>query len=475
MNASTSFSRLQVDSRFSWLVVAGLASLTIVLRLPFVDVPIDADEAGYLYVARHWTDSYRLYRDIPFDRPPGIFLIYRGILAALGDGVIALRLAAACWSALTSVAFFRFALDVAPSRWIAAAAAALVTVASASPAIEGFMAQSELFALLPLVLSAHAVWRERWGRAGAMAGLATVIKPIGLSGLILASAWWWYQRRWRWGLFGRLLAGYALIGTLALVHVWFIDWHGFWAQQVLKLSTMAEGPAADRLLYTVAHTSPAWLGLACLAALGLLLSSRRVAAFSVLWMASSLIGMRMGGEWWPHYVVQIVPALAWASVPALAASATSGRGRIAVVLSVIVGLLGLAWSAVPLSLAEPQEVSWAMSHAPAVAQQDEIGNYVRSITSEGETIQVAFLAPSLYVASSRRATVPRFYFYEYRKTSTAVDLIVGAVRRREPAAIVWVGPPLWMTQDEFMQIITEAGYVEGRRFGGIVVFRRSPS
>ena len=90
-------------------------ALAILIRLPFLHVPIDSDEGGYLYVARYWTSDYRLYRDIPFDRPPGIFLIYQGIIGLLGDSVPAVRLGAAAWNALTTLVLFRFARETTNS------------------------------------------------------------------------------------------------------------------------------------------------------------------------------------------------------------------------------------------------------------------------------------------------------------------------------------------------------------------------
>jgi hypothetical protein len=122
-----------------------------------------------------------------------------------------------------------------------------LAIASTSPEIEGFLAQSELFAVLPLGLAAHATWRERWFSSGILSGLATVIKPIGVSGMLLSAGWWLYRRRGV-SAASRLIAGYAVVGSLTVIGIWLIDWPAFLAQQELKFETIVAGPAINRFL-----------------------------------------------------------------------------------------------------------------------------------------------------------------------------------------------------------------------------------
>jgi len=443
-------------------------AVAILVRLPFLHVPIDSDEGGYLYVARYWTSDYRLYRDIPFDRPPGIFLIYQAILGLLGDSVPAVRLGAAIWNAVTTLVLFRFAREITNSIWAATGAALLFAVVSTNPYLEGFLAQAELFAVLPLVLAAHLTWKGRWFGAGLLAGLATVIKPIGVSALLLAAGWLLWQRAGRRAL-GWLVLGYALVGFVALGYVWTIDWPGFLATQQIKLASLVGGPVQDGLMSTLWQTAPAWLGLTVLALVGWHSSAKPVRVFGGLWIITSLIGMRMGHEWWPHYVVQIIPALAWLTAPAFA---NLKRQRIPVAVALtIIGCFFVA-SDLPLYVAEPKAVSWAVFHAPILVRQDEIAAYVEATTRSTDTIQVMMSGPSLYVSAHRRAAVPHFYYYEYRRTPDAYQAVVAAVRAHVPAVVVLdsAPPPLYSARD-LLAVLTAAGYQRRRSFGSFVVYR----
>ena len=60
-----------------------------------------SDEGGYAYVAHFWSGDSQLYRDIRYDRPQAIFLIYKLCLFIFGGSVEAIRLAAALYNALT--------------------------------------------------------------------------------------------------------------------------------------------------------------------------------------------------------------------------------------------------------------------------------------------------------------------------------------------------------------------------------------
>ena len=48
-------------------LLAGLALIAI--RLPFLRVPLDADEGGYAYLSRQWAAGGRLYGPVWVDRP----------------------------------------------------------------------------------------------------------------------------------------------------------------------------------------------------------------------------------------------------------------------------------------------------------------------------------------------------------------------------------------------------------------------
>src|SRR5262245_30140012 len=66
------------ERRTALVAVAALAALGAVLRLHFLDVPLNTDEAGFAQVARLWSEGHRLYGDTAWvDRPQGLLVLYR--------------------------------------------------------------------------------------------------------------------------------------------------------------------------------------------------------------------------------------------------------------------------------------------------------------------------------------------------------------------------------------------------------------
>src|SRR5687768_13129231 len=85
-----------------WLIAAVVLSL--LLRVPFLGVPMISDEGGYAYVADRWLDGEgRLYHDVWVSRPQGIVVVYGLILQAPGSSIAGLRLGAWLASVLTLV------------------------------------------------------------------------------------------------------------------------------------------------------------------------------------------------------------------------------------------------------------------------------------------------------------------------------------------------------------------------------------
>ena len=67
--------------RVAGLWIAGAVLADAVLRLRFLNVPLNVDEAGYGQVARLWARGFALYGDTAWvDRPQGLVGLYRAAL-----------------------------------------------------------------------------------------------------------------------------------------------------------------------------------------------------------------------------------------------------------------------------------------------------------------------------------------------------------------------------------------------------------
>ena len=79
-----------VTRRTTLLAIAATAVIGVVLRLHFLDVPLNTDEGGFAAIARLWREGYTLYGNVAWvDRPQGLLVLYR--LAGLADSDQAIR------------------------------------------------------------------------------------------------------------------------------------------------------------------------------------------------------------------------------------------------------------------------------------------------------------------------------------------------------------------------------------------------
>ena len=93
-----------------WLLFA--VGLSLLLRWPFLRLPMISDEGGYAYVAQRWRDGRgHLYDDLWVSRPQGIFAAYGIIQRTLGPTVADLRLGAWLASVFTLVFIWRYARE----------------------------------------------------------------------------------------------------------------------------------------------------------------------------------------------------------------------------------------------------------------------------------------------------------------------------------------------------------------------------
>src|SRR6478735_2877401 len=107
----------RVVLRSSW-VVWGAVALTVLVRLPLLDLPAWPDEAGFLTVGGAWhlggSHPHTLYGPYWVDRPP-LLITWYGIADRVG-GLVPLRLVGALAAAATVACIAWIARSVAGPR-----------------------------------------------------------------------------------------------------------------------------------------------------------------------------------------------------------------------------------------------------------------------------------------------------------------------------------------------------------------------
>lgn len=498
-----------------WLSVATLLSLA--LRIPFFRIPMLADEGGYAYATRGWVNGTgELYGDLWISRPQGIFFVYAGIFDLFGTGTTAFRFAAWIASALTLIAVWGFARMCATP--LAANLAALIfAVTSSLPNLEGYTANAEMFMGLPAALAAlwllhvHRTGWPRWQLVGigVITGVAIALKP---SAVVMVPAALMFiamiddeaptrerVKRMLW-----LGGGTTAVGAGLLIHGWTLGWSDFlYATITYRLSAQSAATVglqhnleaigllalrSSALIILVGvlvvfryrrgigsrllsiRPQP-WRGLAWRGQMrgnriGL---PRRLARprddgklLLRLWMIGSLAGASLGGDWWSHYLIQVMAPLSvwmgWTIALVWPSLAKPARSILAVTT---VGLLIVPfWVLVHGS---PANMADAMFSHPGYPAQDKVAAYLRERTEPGITIYVAFDQASIYYLADRPPAYRHLYDQELRgipsSYSDLISIIQGSdrpefiVSTRQPGPFADASRAFWQEVGQYYEIV----------------------
>ncbi len=137
----------------AYAAVTAIVILYVTLRLPGIGVPLDRDEGAFGYIGQTINRSGLPYRDALDHKPPVAFYINAVALHVVPATETGVHWFLLIYNFATLISLFYAAKiyfkSLAAGMWTAFAFA----VFSASPAIQGFTASTEMWSLLPIALS----------------------------------------------------------------------------------------------------------------------------------------------------------------------------------------------------------------------------------------------------------------------------------------------------------------------------------
>lgn len=342
------------------------------------------EEAYPLAAASQVKMGKALYRDIWFDKPPLLAVVY--LVGGARHGW-PLRAAGALYALLACFLAYRFAGELwseTEARWAAALMAFFLTFDTPSAVIP---LAADLLMLAPHLAAVYLAWRGRPFWSGATAGLAFAINAKGLF-VLAACALWSYRS------LPALAAGFVAPNLALAGWMWANRSLGAYYEQVWEwgriytASTFVENPFRN----AVARTA-AWMGFHAALVVGAFWTSRTVEnrAKWIGWLGVSLFAVTLGWRFFPRYYFQLLPAmvlLAARGIPLLPM-----RARIAVVgLALLVPSVRFGPRYFQLAAGERGWVDTAIDR-----DGREAAALVRSLAAPGDTLFVWGFRPELYV------------------------------------------------------------------------------
>jgi hypothetical protein len=452
---------------------------TLALRLPFLGEPLGPDEAGLLMVARHWSaEGPFLYGDYLVGRGMVVILFY-ALADALG-GELALRLLACGVAAVMVLAAGRaghLLRGTAGAGWAALVAAAYSSTYAFSSAGMNDRLLAAAIVMVSCAATLSAVARAGSGSAlpraagaGALATLPVLAVQSYADGLVFAMVLLLCSV-----LTGalsrveavRVLAGGVLgllgvLGTLAVAiavspftgsQLWFQTvGYRLEASRVVGTSSDMPGERLTTLLTLTAISGVLVVVASLLLAMPWLARRRRLmpAAVAVLAMvALNLASMAAGGDYWPDYMLQTIPALAIAA--ALVAPAPRGRGatmRVGAGMAVLAAL-----GAVYLNAERP-----LLGTSDNEAQ---VGRWIHENSRPGDTASVLWGKANVLHYAEMSSPYPYLWSLLTRTLDPELDELRATLAGREaPTWVVqWHGLSAWGLDDGRLEELLHRRYV----------------
>ena len=501
----------------TWRIALGVILLLAVLvRMPFLHVPLITDEGGYAYTTYYGLSGKTLYHLLWFDRTQGILWVYRVIFQTLGQSVVAIRLFAALYNAGSALLVYAIGRRLTDKR-TGLIAAALFALFSVMPHVQGFTANAELFMTLPALASLalllptertpietnaslfariNADASRRILLSGVLAGIAVVIKPAEIAAVAVASLLLFLAAR-REGLPWRrrvrrqsVLACGVLIGVLpAIVDGLARDGRAY-IRQVLLYRGATESIVSPRAFGRLGHSL--WnslvvggdvLPLVILTVLALTIYRQALGAdarrLAPIWFLASVGGIALGGNWFTHYYFQLLPPLAiYAALGVQAAfrreDAARWRVRLITVLSLSV-MLTTAYAG-HYFVAEPAEISWGLYHDRAYQAQGPLVDYLQANSRPNDRIYIAFEAPEIYYLSERQSAFPVVWRQPILNDPATFDRLIATLDTPAgPTFIVDLDAPRFQLANHRLRPVLARRYQLAAIIQGVQVYRRVPS
>ncbi|MEV4704955.1 hypothetical protein [Actinoplanes sp. NPDC049316] len=461
--------------------IAAAVVVAVLLRVPFLFTGLSTDEGGYAYVARQWARGDLLYSDVWLDRPQGLLLTYRALLA-IDESGWAIRLGVVLAGAILTVAVAAIGWGLA-GRAAGVVAAWLYAVVGVAPHLEGMTLNGELLASVPSTVSiALAVLWWRRGRslwwlagAGVLAGVALTMKQSGIDGVLVGLLVLVLARR------GKpvpvFLAGVALPLLASALHGLAVGWSAYWTALVgYQLSALGGSGSNASTRWTDLGRQAGDIALGVVpvllvSLLGWRVLDRGARRLLGVWLFAGFIGINLGGSYWPHYFVQPLPALVvLAAVAVIGVRAGWRRWALAAVATVPT----LVWLAalVPMS---PGGRADTIPYDALAARDDRIAAVIRASTGPDDRIYVLESEAYLYFAADREASYPYLWGKPIDKIPDALPRLRAMLASpQRPVLVVLDTPPAAVDPSGGIAADLAAYYHPETTVEGVPILRANP-
>jgi 4-amino-4-deoxy-L-arabinose transferase-like glycosyltransferase len=465
--------------------ISGLAAFVAICLVPlvlhgiFLNAPFERDEGVYATIAQGLLDGKLPYRDLFDHKPPLVYFWYAVGFTFFGEDVASPRILSALSLSLTTAALLAQALLVFPRR-MAYTGALLFAFSTGIPHV-ALHANTQPFMMLPLagsllfftigIRSGNRWWLLAAGAAGTIAIMSKQPAVWNLAALMVMAFWWrWGEKSGPSALAAPavVLGGAVLMAGLLLLP--FVATRTtddfFYANVAYNFRYVDDVLTAEERLFLVKRafvfllffiTAAAPLVFGSIAGLLAALNERKSFWLYLLlaWTAGSALGVAMGTRFYPHYFLQLLPAMAFLTALAVHVRLRDAglRKMHPALPAAAIALVLISTITVLLLYIDPRGTYRQFSHLvyyQAVWEADSrvVGAWIAERTDEDERIFSYGREAQIYFYADRLPAVRFFTDWAYLYDPGTLGETIEDLRREPPRYIIdTVLPPLFEETD----------------------------
>lgn len=309
----------------NWLVV--VLAVVLVLRIPSFFEPFSyGDEMIYLTLGEGIRQGATLYKEVYDNKPPLIYL-----LAALAGNVFWFKAIAAFSNVATIILFWKLASALFPNREkLQKAGTAIFALLTTLPLLEGNIVNSEVLMIGPIIAAFVILFSRKLNfknifGAGALFGIATLFKVPAAFDMPVIIVYWLVtaglkKDDLRLTLRRSFYLSLGFLAPIGLSLVWFFfagalgDYlRAAFTENIGYLSSFRPADVAKPFL---SRNLPLLIrALVVFAGAAILFLKRRTLThkfiFLSLWLLFGLFAVALSERPYPHYLIQVVPAVSF--------------------------------------------------------------------------------------------------------------------------------------------------------------------
>jgi 4-amino-4-deoxy-L-arabinose transferase-like glycosyltransferase len=450
----------QLPLKREYFILALIVAVAILLRMTFLHEPFERDEGWYATIAQEILHGGIPYRDAIDQKPPGVFYLYAIAMATFGHTTEAIRIFTALYSSLTLLAVYWLARSLSGAV-AGLCAGGVMALFFCAPLLQASSSNSEVFMVLPLVLSAcffvkgyHRQDRRFLLVSGTFAALAMLIKTVALPYVALLYLCAIFFDREGLSLKRVLLSLGALLlpaFSLAIITLGYFQLNGALADflhwnitvpfKYSKSGLGVTGPTLGSSLQFLGAELILPALLAVTTALWLLVRNRTLPnVYVALLLPASCVAVLMPGMNYPHYFIQLMPFFAVLAGIGLAALFQRKGVLLWISLPVIAGLFSYyVYTDYKYYLVYPPDVVSQDKYGPTFANSVYIARYIKEHTEPSDYIFQWGFEPELYFLSGRRTPVPFISSTIINNMSSptrAIEHMIASLEQKKPKYIL---------------------------------------